>query len=133
MPAHQENPSYTSAVLSGPISGMLDLDWRQVLAQACIAAADSHDRRFLVSAGEYLRLWDAMMDLSGQSDVSRLLGLRMAGGPAIPVLFAMTTPGFRDRRKPHCGVQKPVRPHAVRPDADPDGVPRGGRPGRVLR
>jgi AraC-like DNA-binding protein len=91
MPAHQENPSYTSAVLSGPISGMLDLDWRQVLAQACIAAADSHDRRFLVSAGEYLRLWDAMMDLSGQSDVSRLLGLRMAGGPAIPVLFAMTT------------------------------------------
>lgn len=91
MSAHQEYPGYTSAVLSGPICGMLDLDWRDVLAQAGIAASNAHDRRFLVSVGDYLRLWNAMMDLSGKADVSRLLGLRMAGGPAIPVLFAMTT------------------------------------------
>ncbi|WP_019956106.1 AraC family transcriptional regulator [Yoonia vestfoldensis] len=91
MPTQERSPIYTSAVLSGPISGMLGVDWARVLTRAGIAATDRNDWAFLVSADEYLRLWTAMIDLSGHQDVARLLGLRMAGGPAIPVLFALST------------------------------------------
>ncbi|MGS4948051.1 AraC family transcriptional regulator ligand-binding domain-containing protein [Meridianimarinicoccus sp. RP-17] len=91
MHAQDRSAIYTSAVLSGPVCGMLGVDWADVLAHAGIVATERNDRAFLVSADEYLRLWTAMMDLSGQPDVARLLGLRMAGGPAIPVLFALST------------------------------------------
>jgi hypothetical protein len=91
MQSHERSPIYTSAILSGPICGMLDIRWEEVLTRAGIIATERNDRAFLVSAEEYLRLWAAIMDLSGQQDVSKLLGLRMAGGPAIPVLFALST------------------------------------------
>lgn len=91
MQSHERSPIYTSAVLSGPICGMLGVGWDEVLTRAGIVATDRNHRAFLVSADEYLRLWTAMMELTGQTDVSRLLGLRMAGGPAIPVLFALST------------------------------------------
>lgn len=91
MQSLERSPIYTSAVLSGPICGMLGLSWDEVLTRAGINATEHNDRAFLVSAEEYLRLWNAMMNLSGQQDVSKLLGLRMAGGPAIPVLFALST------------------------------------------
>ena len=91
MQARETAPIYTSAVLSGPICGMLGLTWADVLTRADLTVSDRDDGGFLVSADEYLRLWTAMMDLSPQPDVSHLLGLRMAGGPAIPVLFAMST------------------------------------------
>lgn len=82
---------YTSAILSGPICGMLGLGWEEVLTRAGIDPTKRDDRAFLVSSDDYLRLWRAMMDLSGQQDIARLLGTRMAGGPAIPVLFALST------------------------------------------
>ncbi|MCI5111272.1 MAG: AraC family transcriptional regulator [Marivita sp.] len=91
MQSLERSPIYTSAVLSGPICGMLGLSWDEVLSRAGIVATDRNDRAFLVSAEEYLRLWNAMMNVSRQQDVSKLLGLRMAGGPAIPVLFALST------------------------------------------
>ena len=91
MQTPERSPIYTSAVLSGPICGILGLDWADVLARAGIVATTRNDRAFLVSADEYLALWSAIMDLSGQPDIARLLGLRMAGGPAIPVLFALST------------------------------------------
>lgn len=91
MQTQERSPIYTSAVLSGPICGILGVDWTEILARAGIVATERNDRAFLVTADEYLRLWNAMMDLSAQQDVSRLLGLRMAGGPAIPVLFALST------------------------------------------
>jgi AraC-like DNA-binding protein len=91
MQSQERSPIYTSAVLSGPICGMLGVGWDEVLTRAGIVATERNDRAFLVSAEEYLRLWSAMLDLSGQQDVSKLLGLRMAGGPAIPVLFALST------------------------------------------
>lgn len=91
MQAQESSPIYTSAVLSGPICGILGIGWEEVLARAGIVADAPNDRAFLVSAEEYLRLWSAMMDVSRQQDVARLLGLRMAGGPAIPVLFALST------------------------------------------
>ncbi|MCB1449242.1 MAG: helix-turn-helix domain-containing protein [Nitratireductor sp.] len=91
MQTHEQSLNYTSAVLSGPICGMLSIGWDEVLAHAGVVATERNDRAFLVSANEYLRLWAAMMDLSRQQDVSKLLGLRMAGGPAIPVLFALST------------------------------------------
>lgn len=91
MQTQERSPIYTSAVLSGPICGMLGVGWDDVLIRAGINATERNDRAFLVSADEYLALWAAMMDLTGQQDVSKLLGLRMAGGPAIPVLFALST------------------------------------------
>uniref|UniRef100_UPI002FDD1B6D helix-turn-helix transcriptional regulator n=1 Tax=Rubrimonas sp. TaxID=2036015 RepID=UPI002FDD1B6D len=80
-----------AAVLSGPICGMLGLDWRRVLDAAAVRPGKPGDGGFLVSAQEYVRLWTALMALSGRSDTTRLLGLRMASGPAIPVLFAMSS------------------------------------------
>lgn len=91
MQSQERSNIYTSAVLSGPICGMLGVGWDEVLTRAGIVATDPNDRAFLVTAEEYLRLWRALIDLSGQEDVSKLLGLRMAGGPAIPVLFALST------------------------------------------
>ena len=91
MQAQDSSTIYTSAVLSGPICGMLGIGWKDVLTRAGVVANERNDRAFLVSAEEYLRLWAAMMDLAGQQDISRLLGLRMAGGPAIPILFALST------------------------------------------
>ncbi len=91
MQTQERSPSYTSAVLSGPICGMLGIAWADVLTHAGFVATDRNDRAFLVTSDEYLRLWAAMMMLSRQQDVARLLGLRMAGGPAIPVLFALST------------------------------------------
>ncbi len=91
MQAQARSPIYSSAVLAGPICGILGVAWAAVLGRAGIVATDRNDRAFLVTADEYLRLWTAMVDLSGRQDVARLLGLRMAGGPAIPVLFALST------------------------------------------
>ncbi|KQI67438.1 virulence regulating protein [Loktanella sp. 3ANDIMAR09] len=91
MQTSPHNPIYTSAVLSGPICRMLGVDWSEALIRAGIVATERNDHAFLVSADEYLRLWSALIDLSGAQDVSKLLGLRMAGGPAIPVLFALST------------------------------------------
>lgn len=82
---------YTSAVLSGPICKMLDVAWDDVLVASGIHLADRNDRGFLVSAEEYAALWDAIISLTQCTDTSRLLGLRMASGPAIPVLFAMSS------------------------------------------
>ncbi len=87
----ERSPLYTSAILSGPICGMLEVGWDAVLARVGIVATQRNDRAFLVSAEEYLALWATMMDLSRQQDVSKLLGLRMASGPAVPVLFALST------------------------------------------
>ncbi|WP_439103583.1 helix-turn-helix domain-containing protein [Celeribacter marinus] len=91
MQTQERSPIYTSAILSGPVCGILGVDWSEVLTRAGIVATDHNDQAFLVTADEYLALWTAMIDLSAQQDVSRLLGLRMAGGPAIPVLFALST------------------------------------------
>ncbi len=91
METQERSPIYTSGVLSGPICGILGVAWADVLTHAGIVATDRNDRAFLVTSDEYLRLWAAMMDISKQRDVSRLLGLRLAGGPAIPVLFALST------------------------------------------
>jgi AraC-like DNA-binding protein len=82
---------YTSAVLSGPIARMLGLSWDSVLGASGIRLTDRHDRGFLVSAEEYVALWNSMMSQTRCTEISRLLGLRMASGPAIPVLFAMSS------------------------------------------
>lgn len=91
MPSNSAPHVYTSAVLSGPICKILDLSWADVLASANISLSDRHDRGFLVSAEEYIAIWNAMMAQSRNTDITRLLGLRIASGPAIPVLFAMSS------------------------------------------
>jgi AraC-like DNA-binding protein len=45
----------------------------------------------MVDATDFCRLWNTLVKKSGQSSISRLLGQRMANGPAIPVLFALST------------------------------------------
>lgn len=87
----ERSPIYTAAILSGPICGILGIGWNEVVTRAGMIAPALTDRAFLVTADEYLRLWNAIIDLSGQQDIPRMLGLRMAGGPAIPVLFALST------------------------------------------
>lgn len=87
----ERSPIYTAAILSGPICGILGIGWNEVVTRSGMIAPALADRAFLVTADEYLRLWNAIIDLSGQQDIPRLLGLRMAGGPAIPVLFALST------------------------------------------
>lgn len=84
-------PTYTSAVLSGPICGMLGLQWNKVMAHAGVDLSQREDNGFLVSAAEYLKLWTAMMDLSSEPNVAKTMGLRMASGPAVPMLFAMSS------------------------------------------
>lgn len=91
MLTQEGSPIYTSAILAGPICGILGVEWSEVLTLAGMVATDRNDRALLVTADEYLRIWTAIMDLSGQKDIPRLLGLRLAGGPAVPVLFAMST------------------------------------------
>ncbi len=91
MPIQGRFPIYTSSVLSGPICGILGVDWTEVLTHSGIVATDRNDRALFVTPDEYLRLWNAIMALSGQKDIPRLLGLRLAGGPAVPVLFALST------------------------------------------
>lgn len=87
----ERSPIYTAAILSGPICGILGIGWNEVVTRSGMIAPALADRAFLVTADEYLRLWNAIIDLSGHQDIPRLLGLRMAGGPAIPVLFALST------------------------------------------
>lgn len=91
METKERFPIYTSAIMSGPICGMLGVSWDAVQTRAGVLATQRNGQAFLVSADEYVRLWNALMELSGQRDTSKLLGLRMAGGPAIPVLFALST------------------------------------------
>lgn len=91
MQTQKTSPIYTSAVLSGPICGILGIAWADVLTHAGFVASDRNDQAFLVTSDEYMRIWAAMMALSGRQDIPRLLGLRLAGGPAVPVLFAMST------------------------------------------
>lgn len=87
---------YTSAILSGPVCAMLGLRWNDVLEAAGLPRSGAQTAGFLVSGTDYLKLWNALMSLSGASDVARDLGQRMAQGPAIPVLFAISSaPDFR--------------------------------------
>jgi AraC-like DNA-binding protein len=83
---------YLTAVVSGPICKMLGVQWAEVLA-----AEPEIARRLaepstagLVLARDYMRLWNTVIRLSPVPDTTRLLGQRMARGPAIPVLFALT-------------------------------------------
>ncbi|MEM0978074.1 MAG: helix-turn-helix domain-containing protein [Pseudomonadota bacterium] len=94
MSPFQKNPSnavYTSAVLSGPICAILGLDWSDVVMEAQLSQPQQVDLGFMVSGEDYIRLWNAMMRMSPQDNVASMLGQRMASGPAIPVLFAMST------------------------------------------
>jgi hypothetical protein len=128
MQSQERSPIYTSAVLSGPICGMLG--WLGRGSDPCgINATERNDRAFLVTAEEYLRLWNAMMDLSGQQDVSKLLGMRMAGGPAIPVLFALSTaPDFETGITRMAQFKSLFRADAIRRVAQRVRVHRARRP-----
>ncbi|MEM9531992.1 MAG: helix-turn-helix domain-containing protein [Pseudomonadota bacterium] len=98
MPESSSRAVYTSAVLSGPLCAILGLSWSNVMERAGLVAfvGDREDPAFLVSADEFIALWNAMIELTDQADVTRFLGQRMAGGPAIPILFAMSTaPDFK--------------------------------------
>jgi AraC-like DNA-binding protein len=91
MPIDGETPKYTTAVLSGPISKILGVEWHSVLSEAALRAHDPTGQHRMVNAADYARLWNTLIRKAARPDVSRLLGQRMASGPTIPVLFALST------------------------------------------
>ncbi|MEM6634692.1 MAG: AraC family transcriptional regulator ligand-binding domain-containing protein [Pseudomonadota bacterium] len=91
----EKSQVYTSAVLGGPICAILGLDPAAVGKRAGLKIWDAPDHRLQISAEEFVRLWDAMMEMANLPDIAATLGRRVAAGPAIPVLFAMSTaPNF---------------------------------------
>ncbi|MEM9059306.1 MAG: helix-turn-helix domain-containing protein [Pseudomonadota bacterium] len=82
---------YTSAILLGPICAILGLDWDDVLAAAGLRYTDARSGGLLVSGDDYVSIWNAIVVLSGAEQLATDLGLRMAQGPAIPVLFAISS------------------------------------------
>lgn len=92
---HSAETLYTSAILSGPICAMLGLDWTEVQRKAGLTFETSQGGGFLVSGEDYVLLWDALVALSGAPRIASDLGQRMAQGPAVPVLFAISAaPNF---------------------------------------
>ncbi|MEM6565886.1 MAG: helix-turn-helix domain-containing protein [Pseudomonadota bacterium] len=86
---------YTSSVLAGPICALLGIEWSKVIEKAEFGDLASGDTALLMSAEEYLHVWSVMVSLSAEQNIASLLGRRIASGPAIPVLFAMSTaPNF---------------------------------------
>ncbi len=86
---------YTSAILSGPICAILGLDWKQVEIRAGLDLENAYGGGFLVSGDDYVLLWEALVELSDSPHIASDLGLRMAQGPAVPVLFALSAaPNF---------------------------------------
>lgn len=91
MSTHARNLRYTTAVLSGPIAKILGVDWGSVLAEADLRTADPTGQHRMVNAADYARLWNMLIRKAAIPNTSRLLGQRMASGPTIPVLFALST------------------------------------------
>ncbi|MEM6889185.1 MAG: helix-turn-helix domain-containing protein [Pseudomonadota bacterium] len=90
-----ESRVYTSSVLACPICALLGVEWSKVIEKVELGDFDSSKTALLMSAEEYLHVWSVMVSLSVEQNIAALLGRRIAGGPAIPVLFAMSTaPNF---------------------------------------
>ncbi|MEM9497122.1 MAG: helix-turn-helix domain-containing protein [Pseudomonadota bacterium] len=86
---------YTSSVLAGPICALLGVEWPEVVVKAALGDLAASKTALLMSAEEYLHVWNVMVSLSAEQHIAALLGRRIASGPAIPVLFAMSTaPNF---------------------------------------
>ncbi|MEM8580352.1 MAG: helix-turn-helix domain-containing protein [Pseudomonadota bacterium] len=82
--------AYTSAVLSGPVCAILGLKWQDVLAEAGLQYGDNRRGGLLISGDDYVLILNAIFALSEEPSVAKVLGTRMAQGPAIPVLFAIS-------------------------------------------
>ena len=71
-------------------------DPRRGLGTVCwpnadLRSADPSGQRRMVDAADYARLWNTLVRKAARPDITRLLGQRMANGPSIPVLFALST------------------------------------------
>lgn len=86
-----ESRLYSTSIISGPVCGMLSVAWADAVAKAKIAPGDSNQNPLLVTAADFVRLWALVIDQANRPSLSRYLGERMASGPAIPVLFALST------------------------------------------
>ncbi|MEM7074738.1 MAG: helix-turn-helix domain-containing protein [Pseudomonadota bacterium] len=86
---------YTSAILSGPICAMLGLQWQDVLDEAGLRVDGTRQGGMFLCGNDYTLIWDTIVTLSDAPDIAQYLGKRMAQGPAVPVLFAMSSaPNF---------------------------------------
>lgn len=90
MPIEKDSLKYTTAVLSGPIAKILGVDWEAALWEASPRAADPTGQFRMVNAADYARIWNSLIRRADQPDIVRTLGQRMANGPTIPVLFALS-------------------------------------------
>ena len=91
MTTPRESSKYLTSVLSGPIANILGVSWASVLADVDLRTPDPSGCHRMVDATDFCRLWNALVQKSGHSSVTRLVGQRMANGPTIPVLFALST------------------------------------------
>ncbi|MEM7278493.1 MAG: helix-turn-helix domain-containing protein [Pseudomonadota bacterium] len=82
---------YTTLVLAGPVRMLLKVSWDQVLSRSNMKFDNPCHPQQFVNAEDYIRLWDSMVALSPVDNIPRLLGQRLAAGPAVPVLMAMST------------------------------------------
>jgi AraC-like DNA-binding protein len=91
MTNQHESPKYSTSVLSGPAANILGVNWSDILASTHLRTPDPSGNYRMVYADDFCRLWSALVQKSGQPDVSRFLGQRLANGPTIPVHFALST------------------------------------------
>lgn len=70
---------------------MLGLEWDQVIHTAGLQIDARQEQTIHLSAEEYILVWNTMVELTEVQNVASLLALRLASGPAIPVLFSMST------------------------------------------
>lgn len=85
--------AYTSAVLSGPVCAILGVSWESVLAEAGLRYSNDRHGGLMISGDDYVLVLNAIFALAEEPHIAKLLGTRMAQGPAIPVLFAISTAG----------------------------------------
>lgn len=91
MTTSRESPKYLTSVLSGPIANILGVSWASVLADVVLRTPDPTGCYRMVDATDFSRLWNALVQKAGHPSVTRLIGQRMANGPTIPILFALST------------------------------------------
>ncbi|MEM9151579.1 MAG: helix-turn-helix domain-containing protein [Cyanobacteria bacterium P01_F01_bin.3] len=82
---------YSTAIIAGPICNMLGLDWFDVAHHSKLRTTLTEENLNFVSADEYIKIWNVIAASAALPNMSRKLGERMASGPAIPVLFAMSS------------------------------------------
>lgn len=83
--------TYSTSIVAGPICNMLGLNWLDLVSSRELKDVFGGETQNFVSADQYVKIWTVLTDQANIPNLSRRLGERMASGPAIPVLFALSS------------------------------------------